>query len=211
MGFAEELDHEGYAMGPILGEELLRDLEGRIPGLREPLRQPVPLTPLVAWLAGTALPEQLRGVLGPKAHPVRALAMAKEGGHNWAIDWHRDTTVLAAEMKELPGFHGWMNKAHLFQAQAPGEVMAGMLSTRIHLDDCGADQGPLLVVPSSHSQEGMETSGALTLTACRGEVLFMRPLLLHASAPATDKAPRRVLHIEWAAEELPGGLRRAWF
>jgi hypothetical protein len=42
--------------------------------------------------------------------------------------------------------------------------------------------------------------------AARGEVLAMWPLLLHASSPATSPAHRRVLHIEYAAVELPAGL-----
>ncbi len=211
MDCAEALAREGHAPGLRLEEDALRDLEARIPALRNPVRQPVALAPLEAWLATTPLPAQMRGLIGQGARPVRALAMAKEGGHNWEIAWHRDQTVLVAEMKEVPGFHGWMNKAHLHQAQAPREVMASMLSTRIHLDDCGEAQGPLMAVPGSHLREDLDPEGAVTLTGRRGDVLLMRPLLLHASAPATDPAPRRVLHIEWSAEELPGGLRRAWF
>jgi hypothetical protein len=34
----------------------------------------------------------------------------------------------------------------------------------------------------------------------------MRPLLLHASSPAADPRHRRVIHLEFAAEPLPGGL-----
>jgi hypothetical protein len=41
----------------------------------------------------------------------------------------------------------------------------------------------------------------------RGGVLLMRPLLLHASSASQVPRHRRVLHIEWAAQELPGGLQ----
>jgi hypothetical protein len=37
----------------------------------------------------------------------------------------------------------------------------------------------------------------------------MRPLLLHASAPAKNPRHRRVIHLEYAANPLPGGLQ--WF
>jgi len=37
----------------------------------------------------------------------------------------------------------------------------------------------------------------------------MRPLILHASSCAQEASARRVLHIEFASEELPGGLD--WF
>lgn len=46
----------------------------------------------------------------------------------------------------------------------------------------------------------------------RGDVLAMRPLLLHASSPAASPQHRRVVHIEYAAAELPGDLEwhEAW-
>ncbi len=34
----------------------------------------------------------------------------------------------------------------------------------------------------------------------------MHPLLLHASASSTGPGRRRVIHLEYAAEPLPGGL-----
>jgi hypothetical protein len=37
-------------------------------------------------------------------------------------------------------------------------------------------------------------------------VLLMRPLLLHASSSSTAPAHRRVVHLELAAGDLPGGL-----
>ena len=37
----------------------------------------------------------------------------------------------------------------------------------------------------------------------------MRPLLLHASASGTAPGHRRVVHLEYAAEPLPGGLE--WY
>jgi hypothetical protein len=40
-------------------------------------------------------------------------------------------------------------------------------------------------------------------------VLLMRPLLLHASSPAIMPQHRRVVHLEYAAEDLPGGLQWA--
>jgi len=39
-----------------------------------------------------------------------------------------------------------------------------------------------------------------------GGLLLMRPLLLHASSPARRPGHRRVIHLEYAAGGLPGGL-----
>jgi hypothetical protein len=44
-------------------------------------------------------------------------------------------------------------------------------------------------------------------TVARGGVVSMRPLLVHASSKSTSAAPRRVLHIEYAAGfDLGSGL-----
>jgi hypothetical protein len=51
----------------------------------------------------------------------------------------------------------------------------------------------------------------MLLPAKRGDVLLMSPLLLHGSERARVPTRRRVLHLEWAAFDLPGGLHWAWF
>ena len=42
-----------------------------------------------------------------------------------------------------------------------------------------------------------------------GGLLLMHPLLLHASSPASQPGHRRVIHLEYAAESLPGQLE--WY
>jgi hypothetical protein len=42
-----------------------------------------------------------------------------------------------------------------------------------------------------------------------GDALLMRPLLLHASSEASAPVHRRVIHLEYAACPLPGGLEWA--
>ena len=209
MGFAEALDRNGWARLPErLDEAALGDLVARIPMLEVPSRRPVPLAPLSDWLATTPLPGIMRGLLGEAARPVRALLMAKGEGQTWGIDWHRDTTFAVAEPVAAPGFDGWVDKGPFYQVQAPWELVARVRTLRIHLDDAGSEQGPLLVRSGSHAGEG---GAPEAVPAARGEVLAMHPLLLHASEPPHSLNPRRVLHVEWAAFELPGGLRWAWF
>ncbi len=209
MDFAESLAHRGWAWVPdCLPEAALEDLVRGIPMLAVPSRRPVPLAPLNAWLAETPLPGLMAQVLGESARPTRALLMAKGPGQAWAIDWHRDTTFAVAEPADVPGFEGWVDKGPFYQVQAPAELVSRIRTLRIHLDDAGPEQGPLRVRSGSHLGEG---EPALEVPAARGQVLAMHPLLLHASEVPRDLAPRRVLHVEWAAFELPGGLRWAWF
>lgn len=209
MDFAEAFAQEGWArLEPRIGDPQLADLVVRIPALAAPARIPVPLAPLRAWLETTFLAPFMAAWMGPEARPVRALLMAKGEGQAWGIDWHRDTTFAVAEPREVAGFDGWVNKGPFYQVQAPWELVAQVRTLRVHLDDAGPAQGPLLVQPGSHAGEG---GGTRMVPAERGEVIAMHPLLLHASEPPQDLAPRRVLHVEFAAFDLPGGLRWAWF
>jgi hypothetical protein len=209
MAFAETFAREGWArLERGIEDPQLADLVARIPALGAPARIPVPLSPLRDWLRTTFLAPFMANWMGAEARPVRALLMAKGQGQNWGIDWHRDTTFAVAEPREVPGFDGWVNKGPFYQVQAPWEWVSQVRTLRIHLDDAGLEQGPLLVRPGSHAGEGAD---ALMVPAARGEVIAMHPLLLHASEPPRELAPRRVLHVEFAAFDLPGGLRWAWF
>ena len=52
----------------------------------------------------------------------------------------------------------------------------------------------------------LEVGGETVCTGKAGDVSLMRPLLLHASSRAVEPTHRRVLHLEFAAGPLPGGL-----
>jgi ectoine hydroxylase-related dioxygenase (phytanoyl-CoA dioxygenase family) len=92
--------------------------------------------------------------------------------------------------------------------------MARMLAVRVHLDDSGERDGPLRVLPGSHREGflkdaeilGWPKETAVTWAVQRGDAILMRPLLLHASSAAAEPSSRRVIHIEFAADELPDGV-----
>jgi ectoine hydroxylase-related dioxygenase (phytanoyl-CoA dioxygenase family) len=90
-----------------------------------------------------------------------------------------------------------------------------MLTVRLSLDDCGPDNGPLNVLPGSHAdgvlspaqvEAWRHKSAPVPCLVPAGGAVLMRPLLLHASSAARLPGPRRVVHLEYAAGELPGGL-----
>lgn len=175
--------------------------------------------PAVVTLAHSrALKELLLPVLGPTAFPVRALFFDKLAGANWQVGWHQDLSIALAERVEVPGFTGWSVKQGVTHAQPPASVLENMLTLRVHLDDCDADNGPLRVLRGSHrhgrlNDEQIEcwqqTGEAVTCLVPRGGVLLMRPLLLHSSSPAKNPRHRRVIHLEYTTDLLPAGLR--WF
>jgi hypothetical protein len=47
---------------------------------------------------------------------------------------------------------------------------------------------------------------AVVCPAERGDVICMRPLILHSSSRSIEPVHRRVLHLEYAARQLPNGL-----
>jgi ectoine hydroxylase-related dioxygenase (phytanoyl-CoA dioxygenase family) len=98
--------------------------------------------------------------------------------------------------------------------QPPPSVMAKMLAIRLHLDESHEGNGPLRVIPGSHnagflSAEGISTWRERLSVVCavpRGGAILMRPLLVHASSSSSKPEARRVIHLEFAADDLPDGL-----
>ena len=173
-------------------------------------------------IAAVAIAEPVKvladAALGADAFPVRALLFDKAPAANWKVPWHQDTAIAVAERVEAPGFIGWSVKDGVTHVHPPADILEQMVSLRIHLDDCGLDNGPLRVLPGSHRhgklddeeiESRRQTTEEVSCCASKGDVLVMRPLLLHASSPAKSPSHRRVIHIEYACCPLPEGLR--WF
>jgi hypothetical protein len=189
--------------------------EGKSAGLRNLLQK----SPLVREFATSArITANLGSRLGKPVFPVRALFFDKTQTTNWRVSWHQDLTIAVAERIETPGFEAWSMKAGVTHVEAPPEILEGMATVRLHLDECTHENGPLHVVPGSHrfgklmDQEIQRLTNDGKGTVCelsKGDALLMRPLLLHASWPAATPHHRRVIHIEYATQDLPGGLR--WF
>jgi ectoine hydroxylase-related dioxygenase (phytanoyl-CoA dioxygenase family) len=116
---------------------------------------------------------------------------------------------------DVAGFGPWSVKAGVRHVQPPVRVLENMLTVRVHLDDCGPDNGPLNVLPGSHAagvlkaaeiESWRRNQAPMSCVARAGDAVLMRPLLLHASSVALRPGHRRVIHIEFAGTDLPGGL-----
>lgn len=157
-------------------------------------------------------------ILGSQALLVRGLMFDKSPESNWGIFWHQDLSIAVRQRKEIPGFGPWSKKAGIPHVQPPPEILQGMLTVRLHLDDCGEANGALRVLPGSHRNSRMSQAQAEiaqrstqpeTCVVHSGGAVMMRPLLLHSSHRAASPARRRVLHLEFAAESLPEPLQ--WY
>jgi ectoine hydroxylase-related dioxygenase (phytanoyl-CoA dioxygenase family) len=158
-------------------------------------------------------------VLGPGCFIVRSILFDKTPSTNWKVSWHQDLAIAVRERLEVPAFMAWSEKAGVPHVQPPSAVLEAMVTVRLHLDDCGEDNGPLRVIAGSHRYgrlsddeiaEWRTTRAATTITAAKGDALIMRPLLLHASSAAVTPGHRRVVHFEFAATELPDDLDWQW-
>jgi hypothetical protein len=174
------------------------------------------ISDLAANLAARRLVES---IVGTGAIPVRALFFDKTPEANWPVLWHQDLTIAVAARHDLPGWGPWSVKAGFVHVEPPPALLAQMLTVRLHLDDCHAGNGPLRVIPGTHrlgrlTREAVvtacKTGNEQTLIAATAAAILMRPLLLHASSPATNPSHRRVIHIEFAPRNgLPAPLRWA--
>lgn len=168
----------------------------------------------LADLPALRLLERLaQGLTQGPARAVRAILFDKSTAANWGVAWHRDLGIALHERHETPGFRNWSLKEGVWHAQPPIEVLRGMLTLRLHLDACDAGSGALHVVPGSHRPEHPDApvagTGSVCCAACAGDVLAMRPTLLHASYKAAIPQRRRVLHVEYATTALPAPLQWA--
>lgn len=154
--------------------------------------------------------------LGIAARPVRAIYFDKNAQNNWALSWHQDRTICVQEKSNVPEYGPWTKKAGLWHVGPPDDVLRQMITVRIHLDDVGAENAPLLIAGGSHrlgrvSEGDIDAviSSSTTYACCgrAGSVWVYSTPILHASAKSLRPAQRRILQIDYAAIDLPGGLR----
>ncbi|OWK35871.1 hypothetical protein FRUB_08434 [Fimbriiglobus ruber] len=206
----DAIDRLRSAVEPLLAELTrvqggVRDVLARVPAVRE-------------WAASSGARRWAEAILGPDCVAVNALLFDKADGRNWKVPYHQDVTVRFRRRIDLPGFGPWWEKAGVPHVWPPAAVVERVVALRVHLDDCGPENGPLRVLPGSHrtgvlSDEAIDAwKSRVPEVACHaraGDVLVMRPLLLHASSAAALPDRRRVIHVEYAALDLPGGLE--WY
>jgi ectoine hydroxylase-related dioxygenase (phytanoyl-CoA dioxygenase family) len=90
-----------------------------------------------------------------------------------------------------------------------------MLTVRVHLDAVPASNGPLLIAPGSQRHGRIPTTaipdavracGIFACLARPGDIWLYATPILHASEAAVAPKHLRVLQVDYAKAELPGGL-----
>lgn len=155
------------------------------------------------------LKEFIAAMLGPRAGLVRALYFDKPPDRGWSLTWHKDCTI-AVKRTDLPSSHFRRPtlKAGIPHVEAPELLLKQMLTLRLHVDPMTPENGPLSVIPGSHSAEIEGDQQAVEIHTAAGDVFAMRPLLTHSSSSPKEGTSmhRRVVHLEFApSAELPDG------
>jgi len=154
-------------------------------------------------------------VLGEATRAVRAVFFDKTAASNWSVPWHQDRTIVVARRLDVAGFGPWTIKSGLLHVAPPYDVLAGMVTLRLHLDAVPATNAPLLAAPGSHRlgriaeadvRSVVQQCGTIVCCAEAGDVWLYATPILHASEAAAEPEHRRVLQVDFARDELPGGL-----
>jgi len=227
--YEEEVQSRGFAVVPggldaVTIARLIDQIE-RIPPSRSTkqrgesyfgIRNLLTVAPYVYDLAGSpSVRSIVDPIAGAQARVVRGVFFDKTPEANWKVAWHQDLSIAVREKRDLPGFKCWSTKAGVIHVQPPTFVLENILAVRVHLDATNELSGALKVIPHSHRGGRLGAADIEKLkredqpVVCsveKGDLLAMRPLLLHSSSASSTASHRRVIHLEFTAIDLPGGL-----
>lgn len=170
-------------------------------------RMPTPIRRRMERIAGE--------LIGGGARPVRVLLFDKTPQTNWSVAWHQDRVVAVRERVQLSGFGPWSVKDGVPHVEPPVAILDGMVTLRLHLDDCGIDNAPLKIALGSHrlglvpAVRAASEAERLPIAVCEaraGDIWACSTLVLHTSERSRSAGHRRVLHVDFAAGDLPRPL-----
>jgi ectoine hydroxylase-related dioxygenase (phytanoyl-CoA dioxygenase family) len=155
-------------------------------------------------------------VLGRECLPVRAILFDKSAEQNWSLGWHQDRTIALRQRIDVEGFGPWSVKSGMVHVEPPFDLLAGMVTVRVHLDAVPLTNAPLLVAPGSQKRGRIPTAeipevvrqcGVIPCLAEAGDAWLYATPILHASDAAVEPKHRRLLQVDYAVGQLPGGLQ----
>jgi hypothetical protein len=146
-------------------------------------------------------------VPGPECIPVRAILFDKSAGQNWSLGWHQDRI-------DVEGFEPWSTRTGMVHVEPPFDLLAGMVTLRVHPDAVTATNTPLLIASGSHKHGRISTAKisdvargceVVQCLAEAGDIWLYATPILHASDAAAEPRHRRVLQVDYSTHDLPGG------
>ncbi|MFC5472798.1 phytanoyl-CoA dioxygenase family protein [Paraherbaspirillum soli] len=217
MGLFEE---KGFiVIGPLLGAAECLELDSAMPQLQAGSAGARHLLDF-SWCTKLAKLIKAHPEIGPllPSDPVaiQCIFFEKSKDQNWLVPLHQDLSIPVKERVPHAELIGWSEKEGSLFVQPPDSVLQELVAVRLHMDDCGPDDGPLRMVPGSHKKGRLSGAqalaerdrlGEMVCPVARGGALLMKPLLLHASSKASGQSKRRILHFVFGPRSLPCGLQ----
>ena len=154
-------------------------------------------------------------LLGSKPNIVRVIFFVKTPDKNWLVTWHQDKTIALNKKVEVDGWGPWSVKDNTHHVQPSLEVLNQMVTFRLHLDEANEKNGCLKVMPKSHElgilsqkelTEVVNSQEAYLCKAKEGDLLLIKPHILHSSSKSINPGHRRVVHVEYSNYKLPEKL-----
>ena len=219
-----DFERDGFVLlNSMVPNEQLNQLANEIEPIRSSLhsagiRNLLSLCPAVRLFANSGVAYEIASeILKTIPIPARAILFDKTPESNWYVTWHQDLTIPVKSKIEIENYGPWSIKNGILHVQPPAAILEKMVSLRIHLDACSKENGPIRFIAGSHTNGVLDrvnlanwrdSKAPISCPAERGDIIAMRPLILHSSSISEATEHRRVLHIEYAGVELPLGL--AW-
>jgi len=168
--------------------------------------------PLAALLESCGLTALASLFLGHRAFPIDAIYFDKHARANWTVPAHQDRIFPVGD----DSFRKGRIRDGVAYAEPDPGTLASLLALRVHFDETHTDTGCLHVVPASHLNGVLTTAQIreiplqryIPCPAAPGDVLAIRPLLLHRSPPSNKgEGQRRVLHVVYATRDPADGIQ----
>lgn len=146
---------------------------------------------------------EISPLLPPNPVAIQCIYFEKSKAQNWLVSLHRDSIFPIKARVESSEWGLWTQKEGKLYGRPPDRVLSSLVAIRLHLESNGEENGPLQVVPGSHSTD-QNTERRISCLVQAGGAVILRPQLLHASSKARSGI-RRVLHFVFGPEYLPDG------
>jgi ectoine hydroxylase-related dioxygenase (phytanoyl-CoA dioxygenase family) len=118
---------------------------------RAGVRHALSLSPVAELARHQVLMELAAEVLGADVFPYRATLFDKSPEANWLVVWHQDTALPLRSRRETPGWGPWSVKDGIDYAHAPASALNQVLALRVSIDNSTGENGPLRVLPRTHT------------------------------------------------------------
>ena len=169
--------------------------------------RPATNSPIARYFGHSNPVSDIAAALGLDPGPVRLATFDKSMETNWTVPWHQDRVIAVAERHAVSGYTNWLRKDGYWHVEPPADVLKDMVFLRLHIDAANESNGCLQIAIGSHragrvpSSETLARANAAQIETCRaapGDVLIVKALVLHRSAPSKSAASRRAIRIDYA-------------